>query len=382
MSKVVQKKLCEISNIVMGQSPSSNSVFDDLGHGLPFLQGCAEFGRKFPNPFKSCSNGPKRAIKGSTLISVRAPVGDTNLADRDYIIGRGLASIEANGVDADYLSFAINFSKDNLQRVSQGSTFAAVGSKEINDLQIPLFERHEQYKIAQILSSIDKQIELTENLVEKKKLIKLSLVDEAVSTSMSSGFAEAMYDYCESVADGTHDTPTPLDEGVPLLTSKNLSEDGSIDLNDFYFISEKQAIEINKRSYVNPGDLLFGMIGTIGNPVICKDSFKFSVKNVAILRQGGNFLRAKWLFYILNSSLIKRNIFSMLDGSTQKFLSLSKVRALSIPSLSMLEMIKWVNILDSIHEEINLETHSLVKLRLQKQGLMQDLLTGRVRVNL
>src|SRR3989344_5350268 len=88
------KKLGEIAEVIMGQSPPSSS-YNENGEGLPFFQGKAEFGDIHPTPIKYC-NAPNRiAEKGDILISVRAPVGDINLAREKSAIGRGLSIIRA-----------------------------------------------------------------------------------------------------------------------------------------------------------------------------------------------------------------------------------------------------------------------------------------------
>ena len=90
-------------------------------------------------------------------------------------------------------------------------------------------------------------------------------------------------EYCYRVTDGTHDSPKRTNEGVRLVTSKNLKR-GKLDFSSAYFISHTDFAEIEKRSKVEAGDVLFGMIGTIGNPVIVKDlSTPFAIKNVALL---------------------------------------------------------------------------------------------------
>ena len=81
--------------------------------------------------------------------------------------------------------------------------------------------------------------------------------------------------------DGTHDTPDYVSSGVPLITSKNLEEHG-LDFENVKFISKQDHVEISKRSGVSLGDVLFAMIGTIGNPCEVKTEAKFSIKNVAL----------------------------------------------------------------------------------------------------
>src|ERR1019366_4867018 len=99
-----EEQLGNIALLTMGQSPVPGSC-DDNERGMPFLQGCAEFGSRHPNTGVFCHAPLKIAKASSTLISVRAPVGKTNRADRDYCIGRGLAAILArdSSTDNDFL---------------------------------------------------------------------------------------------------------------------------------------------------------------------------------------------------------------------------------------------------------------------------------------
>ena len=81
------------------------------------------------------------------------------------------------------------------------------------------------------------------------------------------------------IRDGTHDTPKYVTQGVPLLTGKNLSESG-LCFDDINFISQSDHEEISKRSAVSTGDILYGMIGTIGKPTIVETQREFSIKNI------------------------------------------------------------------------------------------------------
>jgi len=94
--------LTQVADIIAGQSPPSET-YNDNGVGLPFLQGNADFSFKYPAPALWCSAPHRAARQGDTLISVRAPVGEVNRADRDYAIGRGLAAVRAKGLDPDFL---------------------------------------------------------------------------------------------------------------------------------------------------------------------------------------------------------------------------------------------------------------------------------------
>src|SRR5438552_796769 len=101
----VRAELSAIAGIVMGQSPPS-STYNATGEGLPFFQGKAEFGNLYPEARVWCSAPGKLAEKNDILLSVRAPVGPTNLAPAKSCIGRGLSAVHPEpGVNLKYLFY-------------------------------------------------------------------------------------------------------------------------------------------------------------------------------------------------------------------------------------------------------------------------------------
>ncbi|MEZ8028122.1 restriction endonuclease subunit S [Enterovibrio norvegicus] len=140
----------------------------------------------------------------------------------------------------------------------------------------------------------------------------------------------ALGDICD-VRDGTHDSPKYVDDGFPLITSKNLTEDG-LCFEKVSYITKEDHDAIEKRSAVSDGDILYGMIGTVGNPVIVKKNRAFSVKNVAIFKfLEESLIFNKYLFYVLSSDFVSRQISKESKGGTQKFVSLKVLRGLKIP---------------------------------------------------
>ena len=137
-------------------------------------------------------------------------------------------------------------------------------------------------------------------------------------------------DICD-VRDGTHESPKYIERGYPLITSKNLTKNG-LSFEKISFISKADYDAIEKRSAVADGDILYGMIGTVGNPVIVKKERDFSVKNVAIFKfKEESLISNKYLFYVLNSDFVTRQIGKESKGGTQKFVSLKVLRGLKIP---------------------------------------------------
>jgi len=135
---------------------------------------------------------------------------------------------------------------------------------------------------------------------------------------------------CTDVRDGTHDSPKYQQTGVPLVTSKNLVHN-RIDFGTAKFISPEDHLQIAKRSAVEKGDILFAMIGTIGNPTIVDCDRAFSIKNVALFRTLGNRLLSRWLSIWLESPHATRIFQEIAKGSTQPFVPLIVFRGLPIP---------------------------------------------------
>lgn len=138
----------------------------------------------------------------------------------------------------------------------------------------------------------------------------------------------------KDVRDGTHSSPKYIDNGYPLVTSKNLTDSG-LSLNDVSLISEADYNEINKRSKVETGDILLGLIGTIGKPVLV-DSDGFAIKNVGLIKNGGK-IQNQFLLQYLKTNLFNKYIQIEMAGNTQKFLGLETLRNTKIPVPSLAE---------------------------------------------
>ncbi|MEG4202693.1 restriction endonuclease subunit S [Microcoleus sp. Pol7_A1] len=137
---------------------------------------------------------------------------------------------------------------------------------------------------------------------------------------------------CASVRDGTHDTPKYVEKGIPLITSKNLRE-GELDFSTAKFISLEDHQQISIRSGVEDGDVLFAMIGTVGNPVLVKADKEFSIKNVGLFKKNDSVIDSRYLKFWLSSFTLDKLIEkqSLLKGTTQKFVPLGNLRNLPTP---------------------------------------------------
>ena len=152
----IEKRLDDIADITMGQSPLSQSYNIDK-KGLPFYQGKTEFGDIYiKEPIIYCNSPIKIAEKNDILMSVRAPVGDVNIATQRSCIGRGLVSIRAKKVDYLYLFYLLKEQKIKIEKMGVGSTFKAINKNNISSLQTSIVEMSKQYRIKKYLILIEK----------------------------------------------------------------------------------------------------------------------------------------------------------------------------------------------------------------------------------
>ncbi|EYD69783.1 type I specificity subunit HsdS [Fusobacterium necrophorum subsp. funduliforme B35] len=199
--------------------------------------------------------------------------------------------------------------------------------------------------------------EAEKNGSKKPKKIKVSKTEEMIVPKEEEPYEIpdtwkwVSYKYIGEVTDGTHDSPEYFDVGFPLITSKNL-KNGEIDFNDTKKISEKDMKKINERSRVEIGDILYAMIGTIGNPVFSYvDSLNsYAVKNVAIFKLLNKDM-GKYFINYLNSSLFIFLIKNKIKGSTQKFLPLNVLREIILPLPPLEEQQEIVRVLEEVLEK-------------------------------
>ena len=190
-------KLCnlpEFAQIEMGQSPPSGTYNHD-GQGIPFFQGKAEFGRVFPRVDKYCSAPRKIAKAGSTLLSIRAPVGPTNLAKSDYCIGRGLAAIcPLGGISSRFILYLFRSIESTISDKGTGSTFKAVNKTFLEELEFALPPLKEQRRIVarieELFSELDKGVESLKKARTQLKKYRQAVLKQAFEGKLTAKWRE------------------------------------------------------------------------------------------------------------------------------------------------------------------------------------------------
>ena len=257
-------RLDEICLINMGQSPDSSS-YNENCDGLPFFQGNADFGQKHPTCRVWCNAPVKIADLGDILISVRAPIGALNVADRKCCIGRGLAALRVinNVCNQEYLWYALETKVNELNSKGTGSTFKAISKSILAETEIPLPPIEDQVHCAAVLNKVNELI-----FIRKKQLDKL---DELVKSQFVEMFGDINFnnknwdiqplgELCTIVRGGS---PRPIEQflggDVPWIKIGDATDGENI-----YLHSTKEHIiqaGIKKSRLIKSGSLIFANCG-------------------------------------------------------------------------------------------------------------------------
>lgn len=251
-----KKKLGDVCKVTMGQSPESSS-YNNTGDGMPFFQGCSDFGIRFPRVTKYCSAPTRIAENNDILFSVRAPIGTMNFANCKCCIGRGLCSISPKSDNQRYVYYALICSLNKIIEKGTGSTFKAVGKDVMNGHYILLPSKEIQNRIASELDKINELIEVKRSQLADLDVLAQSLFYEMFGEPFLNPMGwdiKAFGDLTDSINYGTS---LPATEGgqYPYLRMNNLTDNGYLDLSNLKYIDIPDE-DIDK-CLVKDGDILF-----------------------------------------------------------------------------------------------------------------------------
>lgn len=325
--------LKNIAEIIAGQSPPSDT-YNKTGEGVPFFQGMADFGNKFPNIRNWCSKPTKISLPNDVLISVRAPVGPVNINNVEACVGRGLSALRVkNNFSHEYLYYFLKENEKQISKLGVGSTFTAITQKDLGNIKITLPNTlSDQINIATILRK-------AEALIEQRKE-SIDLLDEILKSTFLkmffSFFQKVNYrkleTLCTKITDGTHDTPERLKQGIKFITGKHIRP-YVIDFDNSDYVTEEVHKEIYRRCNPEFGDILYTNIGVnLGTAAMNNVNFEFSMKNVALLKLNQSLITPRYLEHYLNLPSRRNRILELnSSGGAQQFLSLGQIKKIDIP---------------------------------------------------
>jgi type I restriction enzyme S subunit len=328
------------------------------------------------------------------------------LTDTDYIIGRGLAALIASQISQDYLHHYLVYSESGFRNNSQGSTFEAINSKELRDWAISFPEfLQEQTQIATILSTIDRAIEQTEALIAKQQRIKTGLMQDLLTKGIDENGnirSEETHEFKDSplgripvewetismekittkIVDGIHHKPNYVQQGIPFIVVTDLTSSEGINFNPSRFITEKDHQEFYKRADPKPKDVLVTKDGTLGIArIVPEEAPDFSIfVSVAMLRPNSTKCIPELIWSFFDSGRFLAQLGSLSAGTGLAHIHLEHFRKFQIHWMPIDEQKEIFDVLNKQHFLLQKQCQDLEKLKQLKTGLMQDLLTGKVRV--
>lgn len=363
---VEYKRLGDIGRISMCKrvlKSQTNSV-----SGVPFYK-IGTFGKEADSyiseelflDYKSRYPYPK---KGDVLISASGTIGRTVIFDGkpSYFQDSNIIWV-ANNEEFLTNKFLYYIYQTNPWKVADGGTIQRLYNSDLEKIQLPVPPLEVQREIVRILDNFaiattEIQQKLQEELAARQKQYEYyrdflltfksnesTILNERTNELELSGAIRWMKlgDICD-VRDGTHDSPKQTLNGKYLITSKNI-KNGTIDYAGSYFISNEDFDKINLRSKVEINDILFTMIGTIGEIGLVKNEPDYAIKNVGLIKTN-NELLSRFLKHYLKSKQVKKYIDNNKSQGSQSFLALGKLRNIPIPILKTQRIETIVDILD------------------------------------
>lgn len=301
----------------MGQSPPSSS-YRDTQIGMPFFQGKAEFGQDYPTARKYCIDPKKIADKGDILISVRAPVGPTNIAPFECCIGRGLAAIKPyKGVQINFIRYYLRLQEREIASLGTGSTFSSISKTQLEKVRVPVPPEAEQVRIVKKLDTIFEQLNETKARLNRVpdllKKFRQSVLDAACTGKLTADWREQrelnmksswskvkISDISPKVTVGFVGKMSDqyIESGVPFFRGQNVRPN-KFNHKNTLFISEKFHKKIIK-SALYPGDVLVVRSGSVGSACVMPDDYVEANCSDLVIIKKGNF-ESEYLAYYINS---------------------------------------------------------------------------------
>ena len=394
-------------DLVMGQSPSSSTYNDDK-KGLPFVQGNADMENGFPKIRIHTTDPKKLSQKGDILLSVRAPVGDLFKNNINEIaIGRGICAIKIkDNFLREYIFQYFYWDTKQFLKLQQGTTFTEIGKREVRNLLIPLSNNPAEIKsIATILSKVDKAIEATRQSIKAAEKLKKALMQNLLTGKLKPdgtwrkdnefyedekfgkvpvGWEVKKLGEFGEFLNGVNFSKSQLGVGYPFVNLKDIYSNEEIDCEEL----DKVDVKIVKRLILKKGDIVFvrssvkpsgiGWVslfnGSEDHTIFCGFVIKYSFDQTII--------SPKYLNTLLLSNPIRNKIIALGQVVANTNINQRALKSLSVYfSLNIEEQLEINKRLKSVDSEIQSKQTKIRTLQRLKKSLMQNLLTGKIRLN-
>ncbi|HSH02052.1 MAG TPA: restriction endonuclease subunit S [Anaerolineae bacterium] len=321
-----------------------------------------------------------------------------------WTIDTAYAVIPKPNTDAKWLYYQLcNY---DLESLNEATGVPSVSRDYLYRIKIFTVPLPEQRKIARILTTLDSAITRTEQLIAKYEAIKQGLMADLFTRGVGEdgrlrpSVSEAPELYWESelgwlprgwevkelddvirIIDCKHYTPNFTDDsGIPFVRPRNVKLEG-LDFSDIDYVTEEDYQLLTDKHEPRKGDIVFSRNASFGVPCYVESDIRFAIGQDVVIMVETN-TSSRFVYYTLLTDIIKRQIVQVSTGSTFGRINLGFIRKFLVPVPKSNEQLMISEKLKAIDKNIDQEKEVLAKLQLQKHGLMQDLLTGRVRVTI
>lgn len=389
-------KLKECCTIIAGQSPESK-YYNSTGEGLPFFQGKADFGTLYPNIRIYCSQPTKIAEKDDILLSVRAPVGPTNLSPGRVCIGRGLTAIRpGSSIRLKYLLYFFRYYEAQLQKSGTGTTFKAITQNVIKNIVVPVPDLYEQErivsKIEELFSKLDASTAELQTAKEKLKVYRQAVLKEAFEQAISMDSKEMTIDNLlvktrKGMSTGPFGTMLKKHEhqstGIPVLGIENIGEGEFIPGNKI-FVTPEKALEL-QAFRLHAGDIIISRSGTVGELCIVPSYMENALLSTNLMRISldDEIVLPRYFVYLFRSKgVVVDQVKELCKGSTRMFLNQTILKQIRFPiptipaQQKLIELVESrLSICDSIQQTIDTSLQQAEALR---QSVLKQAFEGRL----
>ncbi|WP_049846863.1 restriction endonuclease subunit S [Vibrio sp. VPAP30] len=414
MSNWQYRKLGELAKTFSGGTPS-RGVSEFYGGEIPWVKSTevnqSKINRtsEFITDIGLKSSNCKLVPKGAVLIAMYgATAGQVSQLKIEAATNQAVLAIvcDEEVLLPEFVYYVLLQKKSELLYLAQGSGQPNLSKSLIDNTLIPLLPIKQQSRIIEIFSSLDLLIGATQALIDKYTAIKQGMMADLFSRGIDpetkalrptfeevpelyhktplgmlpKGWGISLLEEVAPVIDPQpdHRTPPQVKEGIPYVGVGDFTWDERIDAKKCRKVSRNAYLKQQSRFKVEMGDVIFGKIGTIGQPKVIREDGEFALSaNVLLIKSGmkGNYIRD-----VLISQYTLAQLDKIVNVTSQPAVGIQTMRELMIPMPDAIELELINSKLQSLESYIWSEVSSLNKLKAQKAGLMQDLLTGKVPV--
>jgi type I restriction enzyme S subunit len=328
-------KLRDQAEIIMGQSPPGDS-YNAEGVGVPLLNGPTEFGPVHPTEQQWTTAPTKLCNAGDVLFCVRgATAGRTNIADKQYCLGRGLAAVRAkpDRLEGRFLHYVLAAGYARFQSKGVGSTFINISAQMLSNFDVPLMPLDEQRRVASILDQADDLRRKRREALEKAAALPSMLFLEMFGDWSRPGFNGRLVqlgeklDFLTSGSRGWAEYYR--DTGSLFLRIQNVKHD-DLDLSEVAYVDPPNTAEA-ERTRVQPGDVLLSITADLGRTAVIPDGIgeAFINQHLSILRSSK--IEPRYLSAAISSRAGQLAVRSKNREGVKAGLNFEDVRSLNIP---------------------------------------------------